>query len=117
MLSEWVATVAAPTIAGAVAAAAGWLFGRRRTAAEVDNINVEAGATAIASLLSTIESLRTEIAGLRGEVDRLKDANTTLTEENRSLRDAVADLRRLVSASDHYQEYYDNRPNWGGNTS
>ena len=76
-------------LSGLVTGVAGWFVGRRKSAAETDNIVLQNLESSVNLYKLIIDNLRDEIKGLHTKMDEMEAKIDELTRENKKLRDLL----------------------------
>jgi hypothetical protein len=76
-------------ISGLLTGVAGWFVGRRKSAAETDNIVLKNLEQSVGLYKLIIDNLRDEIQGLHLKMDEMETKIDELTLENKKLRDLL----------------------------
>lgn len=76
-------------LSGLVTGVAGWFVGRRKSAAETDNIVLKNLEQSVGLYKLIIDNLRDEIQGLHLKMDEMETKIDELTRENKKLRDLL----------------------------
>ena len=78
-------------IGSALTGIAGWFVGRRKSAAETDNIVLQNLESSVNLYKMIIDNLRDEIKGLHTKMDEMEIKIDELTQENIKLRNLLKD--------------------------
>ena len=73
-------------LGGFITGIGGWFIGRRKSAAETDNIVLKNLETSVNLYKLIIDNLRDEIQGLHIKMDEMETKIDELTQENKKLR-------------------------------
>ena len=76
-------------LSGLLTGVAGWFVGRRKSAAETDNIVLQNLESSVNLYKLIIDNLRDEIKGLHTKMDEMEAKIDELTAENKKLRDLL----------------------------